>query len=90
MTQLSTTAAYVRKSTRTPHIRAFWKSMPDSLDVQLLDLLQTPHTVDSLTRVLSQDLDDREEESSDALGHRVSWSMRRLLEDDLIELSPDS
>lgn len=87
MTQLNTTAAYVRKPVRTAHIRAFWRTSPDPLQVQILDLLQTPHTVDSLARVVSQ---GEEDERDVDLHRRVAWSMHRLLEVDLIELSPDS
>ena len=83
MTQISTTAAYVRKAVSASHIRA-----PESFDVQLLELLETPHTVESLTRVIARDAESAPED--DDLSHRITWSMRRLLEDDLIELSPDS
>jgi len=87
MAQLNTTAAYVRKPVRTSHVRAFWRTSPDPLQVQILDLLRTPHTVDSLARVVSQGEEDEREAD---LHRRVAWSMHRLLEVDLIELSPDS
>ncbi|HEY6644262.1 hypothetical protein [Povalibacter sp.] len=88
MAQLIPTAAYVRKAVRPPRIRTFWKSGPDPFDVHLLELLQTPHTVESLRRMITREVD--EQESGDTVQHQVISSMHRLLESELIELSPDS
>lgn len=86
MSQLKPDAAYVRKSTAGSHldISAIPRARLNSFDVIVLELLDTPHTVISLTRVICSGVKKR------TTSTRISTAMGRLLADDLIELSPDS
>ena len=84
MVQLKTDAAYVRKSAagRPPYLSK--NASPQAFDARLYELLETPHTVTSLRRALADSTDVSPDEPV------IQQAMRRLLEQDLIELSPDS
>jgi hypothetical protein len=83
MVQLKADAAYVRKSAagRPPHHS---NASPDAFDARVYELLKTPHTVISLARALASAADASPDSPA------ITQAMRRLLEQDLIELSPDS
>lgn len=80
MSELSTTAAYVLKR------RDVALSSGASLDNELTRLLKTPHTVKSLAKALSQGNTQSSASGEDAVRAR----MQALLDDGIIELSPDS
>jgi hypothetical protein len=83
MTHLLPSAAYIRKDApvdgralRAAGLRG------SSIDEKVWELLETPQTIDSLQRAASRDTQaDR--------GH-IAHVMERLLDADLIEVSPDS
>lgn len=83
MIELKTGAAYIRTSGtaaftdshRRPHIER-----------EVLALLDTAHTAESLSRRISQDTNAQ----IGAVRQDVESAMRRLLNEELIELSPDS
>ena len=83
MTQLSTSAAYIRKdaiadpsASQTAGLRHL------VVDEQVWELLETPQTVESLHRAASR------ETQADRL--YIEETLERLLDADLIELSADS
>ena len=83
MTYLSPGGAYVRKN---KSINAFTSisagSAGSTIELRVLELLQTPQTVESLGRAIGQDVQaDRE---------HIEHAIERLLVADVIELSPDS
>lgn len=81
MVQLKTDAAYVRKSATGRPPRS---SSPEAFDAKVYELLKTPHTVTSLRRALGGSPDVSPDDPA------IKQAMHRLLEQDLIELSPDS
>lgn len=81
MVQLKADAAYVRKSAAGTPARVSTSASPDGFDARVYELLKTPHTVTSLRRALGDVSPD---------DPTINQAMRRLLERDLIELSPDS
>jgi hypothetical protein len=85
MTQLRRDAAYIRTKAheRTTGAQAV---QPSQFDEQILQLLSTAHTVKSAAKTLSRPT----EGSADDMEDRVAESMRRLLQAERIQLSPDS
>jgi hypothetical protein len=81
MTQLSTSAAYVRKNAaRDRALRA--AGMSGSEIEEVWELLETPQTVVSLQRAAG--------EKAKIQSGDIEEILERLLDADLIELSPDS
>ena len=85
MTQLRRDAAYIRTKSheRTSGTQAAQLS---PFDEQVLQLLNTAHTVTSAAKTLSRPT----EVSVDEMETRVADSMQRLLQAEKIQLSPDS
>ena len=82
MIELKTGAAYIRKSsTRSADIDG-----RTTIEREVLALLDTAHTSESLSRRISKDRDTE----VDTVRDDVESAMRRLLHQELIELSPDS
>ncbi|HEY4365646.1 MAG TPA: hypothetical protein VGN07_00290 [Steroidobacteraceae bacterium] len=84
MTQLMRTAAYVRRKPTDGNV-------PDARPVNKVDRaiwqhLQTPNTVDSLTRAITDQLGM----ASGKAVVEVEMVLQRFLAEDLIELSSDS
>ena len=85
MTQLRRDAAYIR--TRSHERTGDSAGGPlSSFDEQVYDLLDSAHTVVSVTKTLTKSSQD----SSADLENRVADSMQRLLQAEKIQLSPDS
>jgi len=85
MTQLRPDAAYIRTNSheRTAGASALHLSQ---FDEQVCQLLSSAHTVKSAAKTLSRPTDA----SLDDWESRVAESMRRLLQAERIQLSPDS
>ena len=79
MVELNHTAAYIRKASV---VSVPPDELETRLDAEILTLLASAHTVESLGQ--------RRENESEVLGRDIAASMHRLLEAELIELSPDS
>ena len=83
MTHLLSSAAYIRKNTtldgRASQVANVQRS---AIDAKVWELLETPQTIESLQRAASGDT--RTDRS------HIEHMMKRLLDADLIELSPDS
>ena len=81
MTHLSSSAAYVRKqNVATAHAMRL-AGGADAFEERVWELLQTPQTVESLERAAGE---------LQSQGKKVEYVMERLLDADLIEISPDS
>ncbi|HEU4486569.1 MAG TPA: hypothetical protein VFR96_13875 [Povalibacter sp.] len=83
MVELNHTAAYIRKASV---VSVPPDELETRLDAEILTLLASAHTVESLSRKVGH----RRENESELLGRDIAASMHRLLEAELIELSPDS
>lgn len=81
MTQLLRTAAYIRR----PAADAVRSSGRSDMEQRVLTLLESAHTVEPLSRRLS-----KESVNAQEVDREVTVAMRHLLEQNLIELSPDS
>ena len=82
MIELKIGAAYIRKSsTRSADANAH-----SNIEREVLALLDTAHTSESLSRRISRDRDAH----VDTVREDVESAMRHLLHQELIELSPDS
>jgi hypothetical protein len=82
MMQLRRDAAYIRA---TP-LEQTSEAPLSAFDQQVLQLLSTAHTVKSAAKALSRPSDT----SLEGLEDRIAQSMRRLLQADRIQQSPDS
>jgi hypothetical protein len=88
MTEVSTSAAYIRKANLSDQPTQRVADMRGAvIEEQVWALLKTPQTVESLQRAVSRSAD-----GNDAVADRgyIERMLRRLLDADLIELSPDS
>jgi hypothetical protein len=88
MTQVSPSAAYKRKQNLSdqPSIRA--ADLRGSVfEEQVWALLETPQTIESLQRAAGKYAEGSETHADSAYIERM---LKRLLDADLIELSPDS
>jgi hypothetical protein len=90
MKDISASAAYVRnldainaEHARQATLRSIFIS--DTATSQVWELLKTPQTVESLSRVLSDN-----HEVDDDLRDEITVSLTKLMREDLIQLSPDS
>lgn len=83
MVELNLTAAYIRKNSV---ISVPPDAMETSLDAEILALLNSAHTVESLSRKVAR----TRREVPQPLDREVAAAMHRLLDAELIELSPDS
>jgi len=87
MTQVSTSAAYVRKGEFAGQAGQQPEDIRSSiLEEQVWALLETPQTVESLRRAAGQPDNGRMQ----ADRNQIEKMLERLLDADLIELSPDS
>jgi len=83
MTQLLPTAAYIRKDALASLSSLQVADLHDSvIDDQVWQLLETPQTVESIQRAASR--------GTHADRGYIKETLERLLDADLIELSPDS
>jgi hypothetical protein len=92
MTHVSSSAAYIRKDklVNESALRAALHAvgMFDSVvDAEVWELLETPHTVVSLQRATTQSTTGSENQPDRV---HIESMLQRLLDADLIELSPDS
>ncbi len=87
MTQLHRSAAYIRR----PATEAVLAANRSDMEQRVLALLESAHTVESLSRRLSKEKGDKEKDvDAQDVQREVTAAMRYLLEQNLIELSPDS
>ena len=86
MTELRRDAAYIRTKSNERTTDSGAQARLSRFDEQVCELLGSAHTVKSAAKALSQPTDS----SLDELEDRVAESMRRLLQAELIQLSPDS
>jgi hypothetical protein len=84
--ELNADAAYIRKSTTDANGLANANIARPQMEREVLELLRSAHTVESLNRRIAGDR--RAEVTS--VSHEVAAAMRQLLQQDLIGLSPDS
>jgi hypothetical protein len=88
MTFVSTSAAYIRKGESSDEPAQRMSDLRGAvIEEQVWALLKTPQTVESLQRAVSRSTDGNE-----ALSDRgyIERMLKRLIDADLIELSPDS
>jgi hypothetical protein len=86
MTQLRRDAAYIRTKSHERTADAGGELRLTAFDEEVCRLLSSAHTVTSAAKALSQSA----KESGQSLEDRVAESMRRLLQKERIQLSPDS
>lgn len=83
MTELRRDAAYIRTKSHERVTKARATALTD-FDKQVCKVLESAHTVTSVTKTLRASIKD------DDLEERVADSMLRLLQAERIQLSPDS
>jgi len=87
MTQVSSSAAYVRKGSGSAQASLHAANLRGSmLELQVLSLLETPQTLESLQRATRRTSGTERQVDSD----NIEKTLEQLLDADLIELSPDS
>jgi hypothetical protein len=88
MTHVSTSAAYIRKGEFADQPALRVADMRGAvIEEQVWALLKTPQTVESLQRAVSRSADGPEAQADRSYIERM---LKRLINADLIELSPDS
>ena len=88
MTFVSTSAAYIRKGESSDQQSQRMADMRGAvIEEQVWALLKTPQTVESLQRAVSRSADGTEAHADRGYIERM---LKRLIDADLIELSPDS
>lgn len=85
MVELNTSAAYIRKSS-TDISASDDNAVRSQTECEVLELLDSAQTVESLSRRIASD----RHIAVGSVSHEVATAMHALLEQDLIELSPDS